>query len=528
MARPELEVEDLEEKIPEINESNRLYAEGDHWQDGAGYSGALMAADNPSYSEWLADKERTFVSMDILSEVRKRERWALTGKAWTWHLRDENNEPLGDEGKELTNWINNWFEKKQIVSTIADCIENSSWSGEDGQNGRGILRFYIPESRLENGRVDAEDLGQALELIELESPDSGTAVVFTDADSEYEPVGFIKWVEEKGGDEIERSELVYVDEQGLTILETLEGESTGSIELNLLKKLTMYQLERPLLITSSMRSQQKFLNHSMTAFQATISAAGWPEDFFMGILPPGEWIEGEGDDPDTFVAAPIDRGPGRTHFFQPSVTEDEDGIAKAIQGGVHSKSQQASPHLFTEAKKEGRENILASAFQEYTSLTGLAQASGEKLQLAKGDFEASATDMANETRLMVRWVIETALAMAENITGTTEPTDYNVFVDVRIDTGVVTTEQKIQLSQLVAENFIPLRTALSEAGYSHPEAEVQQIIKEIAELAQIKEAAASRSVAGGGGSGEGGISENGSENGSAPATESTPASSEAS
>ena len=483
MAKPELEIKDLEDKIAPINENNRLYVQGDHWQEGDGYSGALMQSTDERYGLWLADKERTFVSMDILSEVRKRERWALTGKAWTWHIQDENGEPIDEATeKELDGYLTNWFEKKQVVSTVADCIEHSSWSGDRGFPGRGMLRFYIPEVRLNNGRAEAENLGQALELIELESPDSGTATVIEDADTEYEPVGFISWKEEKGGEEIERAELVYVNEQGMTVLEILAGESTGTSEINLRKKLTMYELKRPLLITESLRSQQKSLNHALTAFQSTVSAAGWPEDFFIGVFPPGKWVQAA-DGTETYVADPIDRGPGRTHFFQPVTGKDADGTEKAIQSGSHSKSQQASPHLFTEAKKDARENILASVFQEYTSLTGLAQASGEKLQLAKGDFEASVTDMANETRLMIRWVIETALALAESITGVTEPTEYNVFVDVRIDTGVVTTEHKIQYSQLVNEKFISRLTALSEAGYNQPEAEIKVLEQEAEKLA---------------------------------------------
>jgi len=482
MARPELEVEDLEEKIPLINESNRLYSIGDHWQAGAGYTGPRLPSDHPQYSQWIAEMERIFVSEDVLNEIRKRERWALTGKAWTWELHDAENKPLPEtEALELKQIVEHWMEEKQVVSTVADAIEASGWAGDEGQDGRGVLRFYIPEQRLETGgTIEAEDLGAAMSLIELESPDSGTAVVFEDADSAYEKTGFISWTEELAGDEFDRAELVYIDEQGNTVLESLidsENVSKGVVEIPLLGRLTMYQLERPLLMTNSQRSQQRFLNHVYTAFQAAIMGAAWPEDFFFGLLPPGHWEEAE-NGKETFVPDPMIRGAGRSHFLQPSMVIDDNDVEKAAMSGGFTRTQPVSPNLFTEARKELRNSMIASAFQEYTLLTGLAQASGEKLQLAKGDFEASATDMANETRLMVRWVIETVLLMGQFIlSNSAEPTPYRALVEVRIDTGVVTTEQKLLLSQLRTDRFISHETALAEAGYSQPTAEILKIIQ---------------------------------------------------
>jgi len=481
MARPELEVEDLEKKIPSINESNRLYSIGDHWQAGFGYTGPRLPADHPQYGQWAAEMQRIFVSEDVLNEIRKRERWALTGKAWTWEIHDLDNKPLAEaEALELKQFVENWLEEKQVVSTVADAIENSGWAGDEGQDGRGVLRFFIPEQRLEQGgTIKAENLGMALSLIELEAPDPGTAVVFEDADSEYEKTGFISWSEEKAGKEFDRAELVFINEQGLTVLESLidsEEVSTGTVELPLLGNLTMYQLERPLLMTSSQRSQQRFLNHVYTAFQAAIMGAAWPEDFFFGLLPPGHWEESE-DGKEAFIPDPMVRGAGRSHFLQPAMVIDDNEVEKAAMSGGFTRTQPVSPNLFTEARKELRNSMIASAFQEYTLLTGLAQASGEKLQLAKGDFEASATDMANETRLMVRWVIETALLMGQFILGGGEPTPYRALVEVRIDTGVVTTEQKLLLSQLRTDRFISHETALAEAGYSQPTAEILKIIQ---------------------------------------------------
>lgn len=486
MARPDLEVEDLEQKIPGINEENLLYIAGNHWQEGIGYTGPRLPDDHPLYGNWLAEMERIFVSRDVLNEVRKRERWALTGKAWTWNLQDAEGKPLAEaEGTELRGFIEKWMEEKQIVSIVADAIENSSWSGDEGIDGRGLLRFYIPEQRLDGGKAKAEDFGDALNLIELESPESVTGVVFEDADSEYEKVGFISWTEEKDGDEFARAELVYINEQGLTVLESLvasDAVSAGTMELDLLGKLTMYQLKRPLLIDSSMRSMQKFLNHTFTAFQAAIGGAAWPEDFFFGLLPPGNWVE-QSDGELEFVPEPMKRGPGRVHFLQPLTVVDVDNTEKSVSGGGHTRTTTVSPHLFTEAIKEIRGNMLSSAFQEYTLLTGLAQASGEKLQLAKGDFEASATDMANETRLMVRWVLETVIAMAEFIMGGGDPSGTQAYVDVQIDTGVVTVEQKLILSQMRSEGFISHQTALAEAGYSQPTAEILKIVKAFEEAA---------------------------------------------
>ena len=489
MARPDLKIEDLEKKIPGVDQYNKLYKEGDHWQAGAGYTGPRLPADHPLYGVWLAEMERIFVSKDILKEIRNREKWALTGKAWTWSILDENNEPLDEESStELKTFLDDWMHEKKIVSVVADAIANSGWAGEDGQLGRGILRFYIPEQRLDDGLAKAEDLGQALSMIELEAPDPETAMVMEDADTEYEKVGFISWSEEKDGEEFDRAELVYVDEQGLTVLESLisvEGSSGSSEPLNLLGTITMYQMERPLIIDQSMRSMQRFYNHVATAFQAAIGGAAWPEDFFFGLLPPGQWEEGE-DGKDVFVPEPLVRGPGRSHFLQPGTVLDEDGTERAVMGGRHARTQPVPATLFIEAKNNIQSDMIASVFQAYTEITGMAQASGEKLQLARGDFESAATDTANETRMMVRWVLETALLLAQIVEGGGEPKKYNIRTAVQIDTGVVTAEHKLILAQLRSEGFISHETALAEAGYPDPTAEILKIIKamEEADLSQ--------------------------------------------
>lgn len=231
-----------------------------------------------------------------------------------------------------------------------------------------------------------------------------------------------------------------------------------------------------MVMDKSMRSLQKFYNHVCTAFQAAVGGAAWPEDFFFGLLPPGQWETGE-DGKDVFVPEPLVRGPGRAHFLQPGTVLDEDGSERAIMGGRHARTQPVPATLFIEAKNNIQSDMIASAFQAYTEITGMAQASGEKLQLARGDFESAATDTANETRLMVRWLLETALLMAQAIEGGGEPTKYNIPVAVQIDTGVVTAEHKLILSQLRTDKFISHETALAEAGYPNPTAEILKIIK---------------------------------------------------
>lgn len=480
--KPELEIADLESKIPTINTENAAFAAGDHWQDGAGWTGPTPDAESENAGTYMTRMEEIFVSSDVLNEIRKRERWALTGKAWTWALMDSENKPMSEgDAEELRGFIEAWLVEKQIVSVVADAIEKSSWSGDEGIDGRGLLRFFIPQQRLEGGRAQAEDIGQAMNLIELECPDSETGVVFEDADSEYEPVGFIKWSEEKEGNEFERAELVYINEAGETVLENLiDSEFVDSAEVatNLGGRLTMYQLSRPLLITKSLRSQQKFLNHINTAYQAGVMGAAWPEDFFFGLMPPGKYV----DDPSEpsgkrYVPDLMMRGPGRSHFFQPNVFVDKDGVEKPVSAS-HTGVGTMSPHLFTTAMDDLRSSMLQESFQEYTLLTGLAQASSEKLQLAKGDFEASATDMANETRLMVTWVMETVIALAESIMGAGEPTGTKVMVDVQIDTGIVTVEQQLILAQLWRDGFISQKTALAKAGYANPDAEIAKIEQE--------------------------------------------------
>jgi len=78
-------------------------------------------------------------------------------------------------------------------------------------------------------------------------------------------------------------------------------------------------------------------------------------------------------------------------------------------------------------------------------------------------------------RLMARWMLETAVALAEAIMGAPEPSGIQIPVAVIIDTGVITTEQQVQLSTLVTEGFMSHHTALSVGGFQNPTAELLKL-----------------------------------------------------
>lgn len=472
-----LTVEEAAELLPEINTANAAYAAGDHWQNGDGYSGPLLPSDNPLYSTWLSGLERIFVSRDVLKEIRQRDRRGLTGKAWKWQIISANaDQPLAENEQErLTHALTEWIQKADAYGALGDAIEDSTWAGVDNSSARGVLRLYVSKAnRNEDGSIPQGTLEESLARIQIEAPDPSQAAVISDKSSGQRTGVYLYTVDDE-----EAAEIVYLMD-GQTVIRSVEDQEETAVDLG--GRLTMAQIERPTIVDASLRSQQKFLNHAWTAYQAAIGGAGWPEDFFYGLLPPGEWIQDDDGSP-LFVPEPLRRGPGSIHFLQPDTVIDRDGKETAVSAG-HTRVNPADHRIFIETVETLRAAMLGQAQQEHVLLTGLSQASGDKIELAKGDFEASLSETARQVSQTVSWILETALLLA-GIFSNEDMSHVRVNVEVQIDTGVVTSDQKQKLSELAAGGFLSHESALAEAGYLNPAAEVERVRSQAAGAAGV-------------------------------------------
>ena len=87
--------ESIPDAAAEWLRANQKFYQGDHWQDGAGWSGPMPEPEHPLFRDLLLEIRRGFVSKNTISEVVKRHVAGVLGRepAWSLALR----RPLAEE-----------------------------------------------------------------------------------------------------------------------------------------------------------------------------------------------------------------------------------------------------------------------------------------------------------------------------------------------------------------------------------------------------------------------------------------------
>jgi hypothetical protein len=451
-----------------LTKSNRLFVEGDHFQNGSGWVGPAPRLGERGYQEALSIIKQGFTSKNIIAEVTERHAAGIVGREPSWSLSPvEGEDPESEELQELISeaerLLTVWWDKRGVPELIMSAITTLLWSS------RASIRLYIPagfvsvdEDTGESVLQEPGTIEEALEMIYPEHPDPEQSTVHQDPDTKR----FITIYAYKRGRK-DYVELSYLDEGGEeTVLRTISRDSDEVFDpLPLGGRLLMHEMRRPLLITEQVQQGQKAVNLAISTIPRTVVTAGWLERTLLNAQMPGQWTK----DPDTgeerFVPAPYRTGPNTTNFVQGIEYRDEKGATVISNPSIHHRDPVPATSAI-EAKTAHYRDILEEVDQPHVMMASDATASARSRVEARGDYLNSLRITNPRVESMGRWLLETVLSLAEALTGA--PGKYTdrlrAVFRTRLDVGHLSPEEQRMIQEQVEKGLMPREWAMEMMG----------------------------------------------------------------
>jgi len=477
-------------KMDDRLKANLAFYHGDHWQEGMAWVGPILSANHKLYAEIVAEIKREMVSRGVIAEIVSRHVAGVVGQepAWTLTLRralQPGEEPSLAERQlidEAESALTSWWDSLQGISDENQQLVNIHTIIQEATaglllGGRATLRLLVPPGQLDSqGRVPRGALEESLRRIFLHQPGFDQAVRAIDQ-STMQPIAVCAYMVGK----TEYVELGYTEGDNTVIRLVTAGDETTyePARLPLGGRLTMHELRRrEVLITEQLRQQQKSLNLAVTMRQRNIVTAGFLEATYFNTQLPGE----EKPDPTTgqlkFVPDRVYLGPGARNFFAGITTQDADGSEKIANPSV-VYHEPAPVEVFNATEMAVYRAMLAEAHQLHALLSGDAASSGESRKQAMADFEESLLLTKPQVEAAVRWLLETALAMAAVFSG--QPGRYaglRVQANCHLRVGPLSEGEQKLVGELADKKLLSKETARTRLGIEDPDAEAARVASE--------------------------------------------------
>lgn len=537
-----LTLKQAEEAIPDANaewlKANKKFYEGDHWQEGAGWSGPTPEADHPLHNELALEIKRGFVSKNTVAEVTNRHVAGVIGREPMWNMAlrralSEGEEPTKEEQAlidEAEALLTEWWDSAS---------RGVSWRGEAGQSvhaiiqdaaatclwaERGTLRLFIPAGQLEQDTTDPTrrlvpqgDLKASIMRIYLDHPDPARSAVILDRET-MKQAGIYLYEKDKQ----KFAELTYLDGAGNTVIRIAaasvdepqdaalrQAQNAASPIFTLpLGQITMHELARERLITDQVVQNQRALNLALTMLSRNVVMGGFLERTYLNAQLPGR-MEDDPNRPGSkrFVPEQMHVGAGATNFISGVTTTDANGNEILATPSLIYRDP-VPVDTFRNTKAESYRTILEEVQQLHALISGDATSSGESRKQAQSDFKQSLSDTRTQVEAALRWLLETVLAMAAVFAG--QPGRYaslRAVASCHLDLGPVSADDQRVTIELVDKEIISRETARARVGVDDVDAEATRIEAEQEAIGQRTQQNlatavlnAQRSLAGGGAS----------------------------
>ncbi len=135
-----------------------------------------------------------------------------------------------------------------------------------------------------------------------------------------------------------------------------------------------------------------------------------------------------------------------------------------------------SPATFIEAMNSITAVMLRTAGQGHLNMSS-GSSSGIALTYQRRDFYIALSSSKVQVDMMLKWVMETAVALAAKISGDETYSNVRLNVEAVLDTGVITAAELKTLAEIAKMNFLPLRTLIQLAGFE-PTEQLEMMIEE--------------------------------------------------
>lgn len=464
-------------------EMNRAFFQGDHWQGGAGWIGPHPQSGETGFSDAMREIALAFTSQNAIREVTKRHGAGVVGKAWQWAFvprrsLKKDEEPSDQEQaaiEEVTAIVRNWIEARKISALIKNAIYTLLLSE------RAALRLYVPAGLAEEGEgglsmVTAGSIEEALALVWADHPMPEFAAVVQDADTKLECGVWL--FEQQGESEDDKPEdwagLTFLDESGLTVMR-LVPQKSGEIppieaSLDLGGRISMFEMHRTAIVTPQVQQSQRALNLALSMIPRNVISGGFLERALLGAQMPGRY-EADGKGGQRFIPDPLYVGAGTTNFYAGQEAENADGT-KTIASPSIQWREPIEPKASMSAADKHYRSILEETGQLHVIMSGDAEASGVSRVEARAEYLNTLQETQPEAESAIRFIIETALAIAEALAN--KPGFYTsqlrVQAQCRLDAGPLSPDERRAVQEQIGKT-ISQDTAMAMLGVDDAEAE---------------------------------------------------------
>lgn len=449
--------------------ANLDFYHGDHWQRGDGWTGPVLPQTHAKYSDSLTLLEKIFVSRNSIAQVTDQHTAGVLGQPPRWTVAGDD-EALAAEARELlAGWLADQqgmaqraFGGGQKLCTPLEALNLAARSSLLAT--RGGLRFYVANQE----RATTPE--EAIRRIFIQNPDPRQTAVFVDQET-MTAVGVYVYTEDGRA----KAELSYLDGE-YTVLLILDenGIETGAL-LPLGRRLTIYEMERPLFITEQIRAAQKALNKAETMASKNLDVGGFLERVFLNAQPPGVWEKNEATGLEEFKPTPLEIGPGMSTFLS--------GIEESRADGSRSYTTPAAlfreptkPQAFTDTADHYHAAILEQAGQLHTLLANEGSVSSESRSQARDSFSKSLLITKPEVDRALVWLLESTLALTAVLHG--KPGRYEglaIAADCQLDLGIQTSDEIQKTTLARGSGLLSRQTAMVRIGVADPQAEAALI-----------------------------------------------------
>lgn len=481
----------VDDALPKNYDVLSAYGErSDHWQNGDAWTGPGTGKGNKKIENQFAPDDAIGDALNNVVNAFNEAQIDLVPIDTTLDMRNlpEELKRLIAEGKEL---LTDWWDERRMQEHIHNRLRLATWAG------RACIRLWIPPRFLMSDGTDVqfvptEDIGAAMRYIHVSLPDPKTCAIVTDPVTADSCAIFLdKEVVTVAGQkkEIERAELMFLDpariddnESEMVLRVVYSDERTpSSVRLKIGGHLMSAEMRALSLLTDPIIRTQRQLDLLCTLIGRLGETAAFRERYFgnakpQGIrilytegdaLPNGAFLERD-DENRVWAVIPQDRTIGA------NTTTELVGLPKYNADGQPAGQETPMVHVvdpvdptpYINAAEATRRRILRMCSQGHMATTNTAESSGLAYEQARATFEKDLDKRRVSEEGMLRYILTTALYLAENISGQTGhfTSKLRVTVDQHVDAGPISPDQQRAFMEARDRNLLSDETTMSRMG----------------------------------------------------------------
>lgn len=477
--------------VTELEEVNEAFVEGDHWQDGNGWVGPRPRVTDTGADITMSEIEKAFVSRNVIGEVVERHTAFLVGAPPRWQLVprrkiEEGKKPTDGEQRlidEASDALTVWWDTRGVHQMLQDLVRMVLWAE------RSAFRLYVPSGMLTRREkkkggetqvvtsIQAADITEALSKIWPDHPSFRQASVIENPDTKQQ-CGVFLFANDLSTASLDRAELSFLD--GLNTVIKIIGdtdEAAREVRLSLGKRLPMFEITRPLLITEQIQESQRALNLAASMLPRNVVTGGFLERVLLNAQMPGHWEMNEKGDPTKFIPGEFETGAGTTNFVAGIQYKDPESGKQMLMTPDVKWREPVSVDPAIAAKEQHYKDILEEAKQGHIIAGTDSKLGWKSREQLRADSDKALDLTRAPTEACGRWLIETVLAMAEAFTG--KPGLYTNQLRAEFScissSGPLASDDRKDNREAAKDGFLSRSTAMERNGVDDVDAELARI-----------------------------------------------------